>query len=190
MVVVPFEVVPPVVVSERKKAMTCMDCATVAVTPRSAAKAAVTTASSAPHENQVHVERNSPVRLAASLGLLSFKIFISVLPSMKILNSVLPSMKIFNSVLPSIHLGLAKFSAMFDRKMCCDNGLSVSFTRAPTWYKGSRQAETRTSFKETKPSVQTGHAFVKVSLLQNKPRQRPLYTEHSTTLDNPWLSVT
>ena len=32
-VVVPSDVVPPVEVSERKKAMTCMDCATVALTP-------------------------------------------------------------------------------------------------------------------------------------------------------------
>ena len=57
MVVVPSEVVPPVVVSERKKAMNCMDCATVAVTPRSAANAAVTAASSAPAGSQVHVDR-------------------------------------------------------------------------------------------------------------------------------------
>ena len=67
------------------------------------------------------------------------------------------------------HLGLAKFPGNVPQKtLCNDNGLSVSFTRAPTWCKGRRQAETRTSFKETKPSVPTGHAFVLESLLQKQ----------------------
>ena len=73
MVVVPFEVVPPVVVSKRKKAMTCMDCATVAVTPKSTANAA-----GAPQEVKFTSNVNSAVRPTASLGLLSIKNFISV----------------------------------------------------------------------------------------------------------------
>ena len=67
------------------------------------------------------------------------------------------------------HLGLVKFPGNVPQKtLCNDNGLSVSLTRAPTWCKGRRQAETRTSFKETKPSVPTGHAFVLESLLQKQ----------------------
>ena len=60
------------------------------------------------------------------------------------------------------------------KTLCDDNGLSVSFTRTPTWCKGARQAETRTSFKEPKPSVPTGHAFVLVCLLQDQTRPTTL----------------
>ena len=47
--------------------MTCMDCATVAVTPKSTANAAVTAASGAPQEAKFTSNVNSPVRLTASL---------------------------------------------------------------------------------------------------------------------------
>ena len=66
-------------VSERKKVMTGMDCATVAVTPKStAANAAVTAASGAAQKVKFTSNVNSPVRLTASLGLLRIKNFTSV----------------------------------------------------------------------------------------------------------------
>ena len=131
MVLFPFEVVPPVMVSERKKAMTCMDCATVAVTPKSTANAAVTAASGAPQEVKFTSNVNSPVRLTASLGQAKHQD-----PQL----GFYQKMVINSSVLPTIN----------------------------PWCMGTKQAETRISLKETKPSVPTRHAFVLESLLQEQ----------------------